>query len=142
MVKNGWGAAAKRWEPPSAVNASLPVAPEQQEMSADGSTVFHCSICNMWLNGRDQFQDHLIGRRHRRKRRALAMRWAFEIWAGIRLPPRSLTPDVSEDDQWVFVPLRDDDAGGSSSVDVSTDGHWVIVPLCDSDAGGLNSVDH
>ena len=69
------------------------------------------------------------------------MRWAFEIWAGARLPPRSLTPDVSEDDQWMFVPLRDDDAGSSSSVDASTDDHWVIVPLCDSDAGGSNSVD-
>ena len=28
-----------------------------------------CHLCNMWLNGRDQYKDHLLGKRHRTNRR-------------------------------------------------------------------------
>ena len=70
MTENGWSTAAKRWEPLPAADAPHPVELEQTKLPTDPCDPIHCDTCNMWLNGLEQFRDHLRGHKHRRKSRA------------------------------------------------------------------------
>ena len=70
MAKNEWGQAAGRWAPPPARAVPLPFAMEQPWISRHANGADHCSMCNMWLNGNQQLEDHLIGHKHRRNTRA------------------------------------------------------------------------
>ena len=36
----------------------------------DIDDAIYCEYCEMWLNGPTQFSDHLIGRKHRKNRKA------------------------------------------------------------------------
>ena len=33
---------------------------------SDAKKEWHCAICNVWLNGQTQWQDHLIGKKHKK----------------------------------------------------------------------------
>ena len=33
---------------------------------SDAKKEWHCAICNVWLNGQTQWQDHLVGKKHKK----------------------------------------------------------------------------
>ena len=60
---------ARRWVPPPAADAPRPAELDQPKV-VDGPTgSIYCEACTMWLNGKEQYRDHIVGHKHRRNMR-------------------------------------------------------------------------
>jgi hypothetical protein len=47
----------------------LPGGPEQVEFAgADGRDEYWCRCCNIWCNGKEQWDDHLVGKKHLKRK--------------------------------------------------------------------------
>ena len=56
----------------AAEHAGATTAPECSHSSPTPEAMY-CEVCEMWLNGPTQWEDHLIGKKHRKNWKALAM---------------------------------------------------------------------
>ena len=79
-----------------------------------GAAIF-CNICEMWLNGRPQYEDHKLGKKHRknnRNRRATPSIWPHPVY---RRPATSSTASTiaSSSASWV-----DDDETWSTTSEI------------------------
>jgi hypothetical protein len=53
----------------------------------DYGDAIYCEYCEMWLNGPTQFSDHLIGKKHRKHRKAGGRKQRPTRDKGIEAPP-------------------------------------------------------
>ena len=69
MTESGWGTPAKRWVPPSAADAPRLAELDQPKILKGPNGSIYCDVCTMWLNGDEQYRDHIAGHKHERNMR-------------------------------------------------------------------------